>query len=260
MSEKSSEKVILEKIKKVARITLNNGELNLFDKKQVVEFRDALSNVKNDPKIRALLIQANGRAFSAGFHLKEMTNDESILHIFRDVGKEFIKLLYRMTIPTISLIHNYAIGIACLVAFASDFRFVLKDVAFCLPEINYSFMFPTHGGMTITPKICRSDSDAKYILMTGEHIKWELADKMGLVTKTFETKEEMEKEGLEFATTLSKKNPATMSMIKACFEKCKNISLEEGMIIEKEAEEINTSIKAEREIGIEKFIDKHQLK
>ncbi|NVM02968.1 MAG: enoyl-CoA hydratase/isomerase family protein [Candidatus Helarchaeota archaeon] len=260
MSDKSSEKVIYETIRKVARITLNNGELNLFDKEQVVGFRDALLKVKNDTKIRALLIQANGRAFSAGFNLKQMTNEKSTLQIFRDVGKEFIRLLNHMTIPTICLVHNYAIGIACLVPFACDFRFVLKDVAFCLPEINYSFMFPTHGGMTITPKICRSDSDAKYILMTGEHIKLELADKMGLVTKIFETKEEMEKEGLEFATTLSKKNPPTMSMIKACFDKCKASTLEEGMIIEAEAEEINTSNKAEREVGIKKFIEKYQLK
>ncbi len=257
MSEKSSEKVIYEKIRKVARITLNNGKMNLFDKEQVVALRDALLKVKNDSNIRALLIQANGDTFSAGFHLKEMSSGMEVLNIYRSVGQEFIRLIYYMTIPTICLVQKYAIGIGCLVPFACDFRFVLKDVAFCLPEINYNFMFPTHGGMTITTKICR-DSDARYILMTGEHIKWELADKFGLVTKTFETKEEMYKEGLDFATTLSKKNPPTMSMIKACFKKCQDSTLKDGMIIENEASEINAAGTTEKKIGTKKFIEKYQ--
>ena len=258
MSEQNLEIVIYEEIRKVARITLNNGELNIFNKEQVIAFRDALLKVENNPKIRALLIQANGRAFSAGFDLKQMTDARSSLEVFRSVGQEFIKILYYMTIPTICLVHKYAIGIAYLVPFACDFRFVLKDVEFCLPEINYNFMFPTHGGMTITPKICSNDSYAKYILMTGERIGWKLAEKFGLVTKTFETKEEMEQEGLAFATTLSKKNPASMTMIKACFEKCRDSSLEEGMPIENEAAMINTSSPSEKKVGIKQFIEKYQ--
>ena len=258
MSVQNSEIVIYEEIRKVARITLNNGKLNLFNKEQVIAFRDALLKVENNPKIRALLIQANGRAFSAGFDLKQMTTDKSCLEVFRSVGQEFIKILYYMTIPTICLVHKYAIGIGCLVPFACDFRFVLKDIEFCLPEINYDFMFPTHGGMTITPKICSNDSYAKYVLMTGEHIGWELAEKFGLVTKTFNTKEEMDKEGLDFVTTLSKKNPVTMAMIKGCFEKCRDSSLKEGIFIENEAAMINTSFPSEKKVGIKQFIEKYQ--
>ncbi|MHA1379171.1 MAG: enoyl-CoA hydratase/isomerase family protein [Candidatus Helarchaeota archaeon] len=259
MSEQSTEKVIYEKIKKVVRITFNNGKNNLFDVDQVIGFRDALLKIKNNPKVRALLIQANGERFSAGFHLKEMTTNKESLEIFKSVGQEFIKILYTLPIPTICLVQSYAIGIACLVPFACDFRFCLKDVAFCLPEINYNFMFPTHGGMTITPKIVRCDSDAKYILMTGEHITWELADKMGLVTKTFETLEELREKGLEFAITLSKKNPATMSMIKACFDKTKIATISEGIEIENEAMMANVAGSKEKQDLINKFIKTHQL-
>ncbi|MHA1301653.1 MAG: enoyl-CoA hydratase/isomerase family protein [Candidatus Helarchaeota archaeon] len=259
MSEQSAEKVIFEKIKKVARITLNNGKNNLFDTEQVRGFRDALLKVKDDPKVRTLLIQANGERFSAGFHLKQMTSDKDALDIFKQVGQEFIKILYHLTIPTICLVQSYAIGIACLVPFACDFRFVTKDVAFCLPEINYNFMFPTHGGMTLTPKIVRCDADAKYILMTGEHIKWELANQMGLVTKTFDSIEEMREKGLEFALTLSKKNPASMSMIKACFDKCKAATLNEGIEIENEAMMANVAGAKEKKDLINQFIKKHQL-
>lgn len=258
MTEEKSDKIILEKIKKVARITLNNGKLNLFDTEQVTAFRDALLDVKNDQKMQTLLIQANGESFSAGFDLKQMTTNKDNLDIFKAIGKEFINILYHLPIPTICLVHKYAIGIGCLVTFACDFRYTLKDVEFCLPEINYNFMFPTHGGMTITSKICRCEADAKYILMTGDHITWELAEKFGLVTKTFETKEEMETEGLSFATTLSKKNPPTMMMIKGCFQKCYECSLEEGMIIESEAEAINISPGKEKEEKIKEFIEKYQ--
>ena len=120
-------------------------------------------------------------------------------------------------------------------------------------------MFPTHGGMTITPKIVRCNSDAKYILMTGEHIKWELAKEMGLVTKTFDTIEEMREKGLEFATTLSKKNPATMQMIKACFDKTKLATISEGIEIENEAMMANIAGSKEKADAIANFIKKHQL-
>ncbi len=259
MSEEIFRNVKFERIKKVARITFDNDKNNLFDTEQVMGFRDALLKVRDDPKIRALLIRANGDRFSTGFHLKQMTTDNDALDIFREVGQEFIKILYHLTIPTTCLVQSYAIGIACLVPFACDFRFVTKDVVFCLPEINYNFMFPTHGGMTITPKIVRCDTDAKYILMTGEHIKWELADKMGLITKTFETKKEMEEKGLEFAIELSKKNYASMSMIKACFDKCKMATLNEGIEIENEGMMANIAGVPEKKEEIRKFIEKHQL-
>ncbi|MHC1591318.1 MAG: enoyl-CoA hydratase/isomerase family protein [Candidatus Helarchaeales archaeon] len=252
--EANFKKIKFERQKKVGIITLSNGDMNLFDSEQVFEFRDAIVKVQNEPKIRALAIMASGeKAFSAGFDLKDAGKSE----IFLDVGQEFIGRLYNLPIPKIALVHGYAIGIGCMVPFACDFRYCTKDAIFSLPEIKYKFMFPTHGGMTITSKIVKKPSDAKYILCTGEKIPVDIAEKMGIVDRIFDTKEEMIEEGLFFARKLAAFDPFVMSTILTVFDACKQAGIEEGMKIENEALEVVQARKAERNEKLKKLKEKY---
>lgn len=258
MSEQNTEKVIYEEIGKVARITLNNGKNNLFSVYVVTRLHELLLKIKNNPEIRALIIQGEGERFSAGFDMKELAVDK--LHdVFKIQGREIIQITHSLTIPAVCLIQKFCIGIGALISFACDFRFCLKDVEFCLPESNYDTMFLSHGGMSLISRIVRSHADAKYIMLTGEMIKWQYACEMGLVTKTFDTLEEMREKGLEFATALSKKNPALMSMAKACFEKCAKSSLVDGMAIEDQATFAIIAGGKEKQDLMDKFIKEHQL-
>ncbi|MHA1146039.1 MAG: enoyl-CoA hydratase/isomerase family protein [Candidatus Helarchaeota archaeon] len=249
-----NKKVIVERIKRIALITLSNGDMNLFDSEQVMLFRDALLELKKDPKVRVIVIRGSGnRAFSAGFDLKESGN----VDVFLNTGQEFMGLLYNFPVPKIALVHGYAIGIGCLVTFACDFRYCTKDVVFSLPEIKYKFMFPTHGGMTITSKIVRKPSDAKFILCTGDKIKVPLAEKMGLIDQLFDTKEEMENAGMELARKLGSMDSTVMSSILTVFDKCASVGLAEGMSIENEALEVVQSRGKEKKDLLQKLKEKY---
>ena len=72
MSEYSTTpKVVFEKDRRVGIITLNNGEMNVFNVEQVQGLRDLIVKLGSDDRIRALIIKGSGdRAFSAGFDLK----------------------------------------------------------------------------------------------------------------------------------------------------------------------------------------------
>jgi enoyl-CoA hydratase len=261
MSEYSTTpKVIFEKDRRVGIITLTNGEMNVFDVEQVQGFRDLIVKLGSDDKIRALVIKGSGnRAFSSGFDLKNLDAD-----LFTKDGQDMIYQLYNLPKPTIALVHGYCIGIAFLVALACDFRYATEDAQFSLPEINYEFMFPTHGGCTLLPKIARKMSDVKYILYTGDRFPAARAEKMGVVDQLFKTKEEMQPAGLEFAQKLSSKNPNIMAMCKVALKKTEFADLKTGMAIEIETIPIlnppQKISKVEQAEAVRKYIEKYSEK
>ncbi|MBD3228006.1 MAG: hypothetical protein GF329_07435 [Candidatus Lokiarchaeota archaeon] len=265
MSESKSDEIIKFEIKrKVGKITLNNGELNVFNRDLIYAFLDLLKEIKNNEelkkKVRVVMIQSDSpKAFSAGFDLKAVTGiDEDVIQLFMKDGGEFIYDLTTMPIPTLCLMNGYAIGIGFLIGVACDFRYCTEDTQFQLPEIIYEGMFPTHGGCTTLPKIVGL-SNAKYMLCTGDRINAHTALKIGLVNECFKTKEEMLKKGYKFAKTMSTKNPLIMQLIKAAVHTCAKSNIEKGMAIEEEAFRIVASVDKDRDKLKDKFIEKYLL-
>lgn len=227
--ETADQKVLFEKRKRVGIITLNNGEMNVFDKEQIIQLRDLLIEIENDDKVRAVMIQGSGpRAFSSGFDLKHI--DKEV--IIKD-GQEMIYRLYNLAKPTIALVHGFSIGIGFLIPMACDFRYATTDASFSLPEIKYEIMFFTHGGVSIVSKLIRP-SHLKWIFFTGKRFPTSKADEMGLIDAIFQTKEEMFNAGLEFATTLSKKSPIVMACAKVAIKKARFADVKTGMAMEME--------------------------
>ncbi len=228
--ETESSKVIFERKRRIGIITLNNGEMNVFDSEQVLQLRDLIASLYEEDKIRVIVIKGSGtRAFSAGFDLKNFD-----IPLFVRDGQDMIYKLYNLPIPTIALVHGYSIGIGFLVALACDFRYASEDAQVSLPEINYEAMFPTHGGCTILPKIVRKISDAKLILYTGDRIPAKKAAEMGIFDELFKTKEELIANGMEFAKKLASKNPIVLQMTKVALKRTAPADLKTGMAIEME--------------------------
>ena len=263
MSVENNEIISFEIKRRVGIITLNNGDLNIFNRELILAFRDILRKIKNDKelnkKVRVIIIKsASPNAFSAGFDLKAVTTlSEDVIDLFMKKGGDFIYDISTMEQPTIALINGYAIGIGFCIIIGCDFRWCTEDAQFQLPEIIYEGMFPTHGGCTNLPKIIRKMSDAKYLLFTGDRINAETALDMGLVDKCFKTKEEMIEKGIKFAKVMSSKNPLTMQLIKAAVNTCVKSNLEDGMAIEREAFHVIKNVNVDRNESKKKFIKKY---
>jgi len=226
--ETTSNKIMFEKQKRIGIITLNNGEMNVFDRDQVRELLSLIIELESNDKVRAIVIQGSGnRAFSAGFDLKNFD-----VEYFIEAGQEMIFRLYNLPKPTIALINGYCIGIAFLVAMACDFRYATEESQFSLPEMNIEGMFPTHGGCTLLPKLVRKISDAKLILYTGDRFPTSKVAEMGLIDERFAKKEEMFDAGIAFAKKLAAKSPIPMALTKVALKKTEWADLKTGMAME----------------------------
>ncbi|NHI94189.1 MAG: enoyl-CoA hydratase/isomerase family protein [Candidatus Lokiarchaeota archaeon] len=260
MIEEMNQKIITNIEQKVGIITLNQGELNLFSTELLFLFRDALNEFKMNKKVNAIVIQsASDRAFSTGFDISFSSVDQEVFNIYLKDGFEIIELLHFMPKPIISLINGYAIGVGFLFTLAGDFRFCTKDTKVQLPEVNYGkFMFVTHGGCTTLPRIVNKLSNTHYITMTGERVDAETAQKMGVIDKVFETKEEMLKQGFELAKLIASKSPLVIGLIKATIRKSLNSNIADGFALEQEACKIIRYTKdPSREEKKDKFIEKY---
>ena len=260
MMKDKNEKIIVQIERKVATLTLNNGDLNIFNPEFIYIFRDVLKSIKENKKVNVIIIQsASDRAFSAGFDLKSLnTLDGDIIDIFIKDGYEIVELLYKTPKPIISLINKHALGVGFLFPLACDFRYCTNDAQFQLPEINFGeLLFPSHGGCTTLLKVVNTVCDAKYILMTGNKIDAKTALKMGIISKVFDTKAEMLKEGKKFARLLASKPRFTMQLIKAAVNKNLNDSFDNGIARGQEAGEILRIFDEKREERKDNFVKKY---
>lgn len=259
MTEESNEKILVKIKRKVGVITLNNGDMNVFDPEFLNLFVNTLKVLRDDKKVHSIIIQsASERAFSAGFDLKALMNvDHATIDIFLSVGQEIVEVIYYSPKPVIALINGHSHGVGLLFPLACDFRYCTENALFSLPEANFSnLMFPTHGGCTNLPKIVRKISDAKYILMTGDKFDAKSALEMGIVDKMFKTKEEMLENGFELAKNISAKHPDVIQMLKPAINACLQADLKKGMAIEEEAFTIVARTKDNKELK-KNFIDKY---
>jgi enoyl-CoA hydratase len=132
------ETIRLETDGAVARLTLHRPDaLNAINRAMIREIHAALDRVELDEGVRVVVVQGAGRAFSAGFDLKE-----SAAYPIRGVAawRETLKRDLDMTMrfwrlgkPTLAAVHGYCLAGACELAVACDITIAANDAVFGEP-------------------------------------------------------------------------------------------------------------------------------
>jgi enoyl-CoA hydratase/carnithine racemase len=170
-----------ERDESVARITLDRPEvLNAYNTEMRDDFHAALSMVRDDASIRALVLRGNGKAFSSGGDVREFGSAPSPvaareIRLARDVWK----LLVSLDAWTIAAIHGHAAGSGLEMALLCDFRIAAEGSLLLLPETGLG-MIPGVVGTQTVPRIVR-EGHALDILLTGRRIDARLAERLGMV-------------------------------------------------------------------------------
>lgn len=141
--------------------------LNAFSAQVVVETTAALAELTGDPQVRAIVVHGAGRAFSAGFDLKEgIARGTRGVEEWRRVLEsdfEFIMQFWHCSKPTVAAVHGYCLAGAFELALACDVTVAGEGTRFGEPEVRFgsgivAMLLPWFAG----PKI------AKEMLLTGD--------------------------------------------------------------------------------------------
>lgn len=176
----------------------------------LVDFSEQVSQILNNPSIRAVVFTGEGdRAFSAGFDM------ETIMGLKGSEVTEFFKLLERTmriirenrTCVKIAAVKGYAIGFGAMAVLACDFRFFADTASFRLPEVEMG-VFPGAGAASNLLHLV-GPSRAKDILLTSRTISAREALQIGLADMLVNQDELMEKT-MEFLEQILNKDPTIL--------------------------------------------------
>jgi enoyl-CoA hydratase len=193
----------------VARITLCRPELlNRMDMEAHEEFEDALLLVHRDPALRAVLISAEGKHFSAGGDIAEIKRlseePERRRRMFHD-ARELAHGLISIEIPVIAAVQGDAAGLGATIAVLCDIIVVSKSSGLTDPHVAIA-LAAGDGGCVGWP-LAMGLTRAKRYLLTGERIDGEKAYQFGLATDLVETPEDILPAAEKLATRIARLAP-----------------------------------------------------
>jgi enoyl-CoA hydratase/carnithine racemase len=198
----------------------------------LVAFNEQVSQLANDPKIRAIIFTGEGdRAFSAGFDLETVAGlqGEEVTDFFKLLERTIRLIREDRTTITIAAINGFAIGFGAMVLSACDFRIFADSSVFRLPEIDLS-IFPGGGAASNLLHLV-GPARAKDILMTGRKVSAEEAYRIGLADMLVKPEELMEKT-LEFVKELLNKDPKILIRTKTLIDGMTGSDVDEAAALE----------------------------
>lgn len=130
----------------LAIVTLNNGPLNIFDVAMRDELIGALRAVNDVGDVRAMVLRAEGKHFSAGADLSEFGSAASIFEARRiRWDRDPWGLLWDLRVPTVAALHGTALGSGLEMSLLCDLRVAAESSTLGLPETKLG-MLPAAGG------------------------------------------------------------------------------------------------------------------
>lgn len=174
---------------RVATITLDRPErLNAIDMRMPGEIRTAVEAADADPGVHVVVLTGAGRAFCAGYDLKEFAEQADEPHTqempwdptvdYRMMSRntsDFMSL-WRCSKPTIAKVHGYAVAGGSDIALACDLVVMAENAKIGYPPAR------VWGVPTTAMWIYRVGAEqAKRMLLTGDLIDGREARRIGLV-------------------------------------------------------------------------------
>lgn len=207
--------------KHIARVNFTRPELhNRFDELMHSEFAQLMLELWKREDIRALILSAEGRSWSAGGDLDMMVRQNSD-KAMRDRITWEAKVIYEtfvaLPFPVIAAVHGAAIGLGATLATLSDIVVAAADAKFADPHVDLGLVAGDGGIISWSQSI--GVTRAKRFIFTGERISGRRAYEMGLVSDLVETPAEVYPAARAIAETIASKPKSGIIGTKRAFTK-----------------------------------------
>ncbi|MFQ5515190.1 MAG: enoyl-CoA hydratase/isomerase family protein [Myxococcota bacterium] len=184
--------ILYESVEGIATITLNRPDvLNAYNPEMGDEVVHALSQVRDDPRVRVLMITGAGRGFCAGVDLKYMKEQEARRargESVRAIGEEdFVRHMpLELSVfpkPVLVAFNGAAIGVGVTLSLPCDIRIAAESARFGLTFTRLG-MLPGLGSTHLLPRIVGLGK-ALELVLTARVIDAREALEIGLVSRVF---------------------------------------------------------------------------
>ncbi|WP_126451371.1 enoyl-CoA hydratase/isomerase family protein [Sulfodiicoccus acidiphilus] len=217
-------------VEQVAVFRLNRPhKLNAINMEMVDELVAAFTEVESNPSVRVVVVTGNGRAFSAGADVGEMSS----MRLEDVVRRGHAPLWERMRTfrkPIIAAVNGVAAGGGLELAMACDIILAAESSLMGQPEINLG-LIPGAGG---TQRLTRTIGKYKAmeLVLTGKLISAREMERLGLVTKVVPDSWLMD-EALRIAKEIASRSPFAVELAKEAVNRAMETTLSQGLELER---------------------------
>lgn len=187
----------------VGCITLNRPDkLNSFNREMALAMQDALDGCAANKEVRAVYITGAGKGFSAGQDLAEVVdpNGPGMSRILSEHYNPVIMRIRALPKPVVAAVNGVAAGAGANIALCCDIVLAASSASF-IQAFSKIGLIPDSGGTFFLPRLIGFQK-ATAIMMLGDKISAEEAERMGMVYKII-SNEEFAEESFNLAKTLA---------------------------------------------------------
>ncbi len=178
-----SSSILLTRHTHHAIITLNRpSQLNRLTRATMGELAEAISRLREEADLRAVIVTGAGGVFSAGADLSEVAAlDPTLAFEFSRRGQAILASLNDAAPITIAAIDGHCLGGGLDIALSCDLRYATPHATFQHPGAKRGII-TGWGGTQRLPRVVGVDA-ARRLLVTGDRVDAREAHRIGLVNK-----------------------------------------------------------------------------
>jgi enoyl-CoA hydratase/carnithine racemase len=255
--------LLREHVGSTAVLTLNRPETrNSLSEDLIAELHAALNEIHDDKSVRALVIAANGPAFSAGHDMKELTARRSDADRGRayfaqimNACSAMMQAIVHLPKPVVAAVQGVATAAGCQLVASCDLAVASEAAGFATPGVDIG-LFCSTPMVALSRNVPRKQ--AMEMLLTGEPVDAATAQSIGLVNRVVKAGTERDA-AIALAQKVALKSAYTVKLGKEAFYRQSEMNLADAY---RYAAEVMTEnmMARDAEEGIGAFIEKREPK
>jgi enoyl-CoA hydratase/carnithine racemase len=256
VSLSNSPKLKVELRGHTAIITVDNPGANTWDTESLPALRELVEKLNTERDIYALVITGAGeKFFSAGADLKLFADgDPATARTMAEYFGKAFEALADFRGVSIAAINGFAMGGGLEVALACDIRVAEEQAQMALPEAGVGLL-PCAGGTQRLSWLV-GEGWAKRIILCGERVKADTAERIGLVEEVVASGQAL-KRAIELAEQAAQQSPTSVAFCKRLIHTGRNTVIADGLEGERDLFVELFSTADQRE-GVNAFLEKRK--
>jgi len=258
-SVRTASVLLREDLDHIAVLTLNRPDArNSLSEALIAALTESLAALAADPRIRAVVLAANGPAFSAGHDMKEMTARRSDADRGRayykqlmDACSTMMQAIVHLPKPVIAAVQGPASAAGCQLVASCDLAVASSAAKFATPGVNIG-LFCSTPMVALSRNVPRKA--AMEMLLTGDMVSAEDAQRIGVINRVVAPGAERD-EAVKLARQIASKSALTVKIGKEAFYRQLEMTLADAYRYTSEVM-VENMLARDAEEGIGAFIEK----
>ena len=259
----SPKSFLYEEREAVAYLTLNRPErLNALTFEVYRELTDAFAALRDESAVRVVVIRGEGRAFCSGGDVHDIIGELFKLDMqglleFTRMTCELVRNIRELPKPVIASLNGTTAGAGACIALASDIRIASTEAKIAFLFVRVGLCGADMGAAYLLPRVVGL-AKATELLYTGDFIRAEEAEKIGLYNKVVRL-EELNDATRTLAERLARGPSFALAMTKEMLNREMDVSLDTALEWEAQAQGLCMQHPDYRE-AYEAFVEKREPK